>query len=91
MGMKIKWDEDKNEWLQENRLISFEEIMGMLLRGEYLDIVENPARDNQMYFVLLIQGYTWLAPFVIEESDGLIFLKTAFPSRKYHKRYQEES
>jgi len=26
-----------------------------------------------------------------DESEQLIFLKTAFPSRKYHKRYQEES
>ncbi len=89
--MKIKWDEDKNEWLQENRLVSFEEIKGMLLREEHLDIVENPGRDSQMYFVLLIQGYTWLVPFVIEEDEQAVFLKTAFPSRKYNKRYQEQS
>ncbi len=86
--MEIIWDQDKNEWLQETRMISFEQICGMLLRKEYLDIVENPARDNQQYFVFQIQGNTWLVPFVIDEQERIV-LKTAFPSRKYHKRYQE--
>jgi hypothetical protein len=33
-----------------------------------------------------IAGYTWVVPFVIEE-DETIFLKTAYPSRKFHKLY----
>ena len=32
-----------------------------------------------------IENYIWVVPFVIEE-DG-IFLKTAFRSRKYTKKY----
>jgi hypothetical protein len=69
--------------------VSFEQIAGMLLDEQYLDIVENPKRPEQEYFVMNIQSYTWLVPFVIDTEDRIV-LKTAFPSRKYHRRYGEE-
>ena len=86
--MEIIWDERKNRWLKETRSVSFEQITGMILDGAYYDIVENPTRPNQLYFVMSIQSYTWLVPFVIDEDDRIV-LKTAFPSRKYHKYYGE--
>jgi uncharacterized DUF497 family protein len=85
--MEIIWDEQKNDWLKETRLVSFEQIAGMLLDGDYLDIVENPTWKNQEYFVMWIQEYTWLVPFVIDDQERIV-LKTAFPSRKYHKKYE---
>lgn len=84
--MEIVWNEIKNEWLQVNRAISFEEISGLLLEGRYLDIVENPTRENQYYFIIEINNYTWVVPFLIDETDCIV-LKTAFPSRKFHKKY----
>lgn len=84
--MDIIWDEQKNDWLKESRLVSFEQIAGMLLDGDYLGIVENPTRENQEYFVVRLQEYTWLVPFVIDDQERIV-LKTAFPSRKYHKKY----
>ena len=84
--MEIVWNEIKNEWLQVNRAISFEEISGLLLEGRYLDIVENPTRENQYYFIIEINSYTWVVPFLIDEADSIV-LKTAFPSRKFHKKY----
>ena len=35
---------------------------------------------------LAIKGYTWVVPFVVEDDDTL-FLKTPYPSRKFHKKY----
>ena len=84
------WDDGKNEWLKSTRKISFEQIAGMLLDGEYLDIVENPTQSEQMYFVMRIHGYTWLVPFLIDDQERIV-LKTAFPSRKFHKRYGEST
>ena len=84
--MEIIWDEGKNEWLQVNRSISFEEISGMILDGFYFDIIENPARDNQLYFIMRINDYTWAVPFLIDDKERIV-LKTAFPSRKFHNRY----
>ena len=84
--MDIIWDETKNEHLQVTRSISFEEISGMILNGDYIDILENPTRENQQYFILQIRKYTWVVPFIIDDEDRIV-LKTAFPSRKFHKRY----
>lgn len=84
--MDIVWDENKNAVLKQKRGTSFEEIAGMILDGNYIDLVENPTRENQQYFILTIHDYTWEVPFLIDESEKII-LKTAFPSRKYHQRY----
>ena len=82
----IQWNEDKNKWLMRERGISFQEIADTILRGEYIDILENPTRSNQDIFILHIHSYTWVVPFVIDERES-IYLITAFPSRKFHKRY----
>ena len=86
--MNIVWDINKNEWLIVNRGISFEEIADIILNGEYLQILENPKRDNQQYFIMNIKNYTWVVPFVINQRNQIV-LKTAFPSRKFHKKYGE--
>ena len=86
--MNITWDEEKNDWLILNRGISFEEISEKILSGEYAQILDNPTRENQQYFLVEIDHYTWVVPFLITD-DKLIVLKTAFPSRKFHKKYGE--
>ena len=82
----VRWNPDKDRFLRTTRGVSFQEIADAIISGDYLDILENPGRPGQEVFVLRISGYTWAVPFVIEE-DETIFLKTAYPSRKFHKRY----
>ena len=84
--MDLVWDEEKNNWLKARRGISFEEIAGLISEGEFIEIVENPAREDQEYFILTIRDYTWLVPFVVSDEEAIV-LKTAFPSRKFHKLY----
>jgi hypothetical protein len=60
----------------------------MLLSSEYIDILENPARPSQMVFVVPYRGYTHVVPFIIDANRNII-LKTAFPSRKFHRLYGE--
>ena len=84
----IIWNDDKNQKLQNERDISFEEISEIILRKEYLDILENPSRSNQQIFVVKINNYIYSVPFIIDERSNII-LKTAFPSRKLHKKYME--
>ena len=59
------------------------------MEGKYMDIIENPVREGQMYFVMEIQDYTWIVPFIIDEDDNIV-LKTAYQSRKYHKKYRRK-
>ncbi|WP_319478438.1 hypothetical protein [Marispirochaeta aestuarii] len=83
----IIWDKEKNEKLILERNISFDEISQMIMDGKYMDIIENPVRKGQMYFVMEIKDYTWIVPFIIDEDDNIV-LKTAYQSRKYHKKYR---
>ena len=41
----------------------------MISRGEYRALLKHPTRDNQSIFILDIDGYTWVVPFVLED-DG---------------------
>jgi uncharacterized DUF497 family protein len=81
----LNWDSKKNEILKHVRGISFEEIAHLIESGQILGIEENPRRSNQKIYILEIENYAVVVPFI--ESDDEIFLKTDFPSRKYAKRY----
>jgi uncharacterized DUF497 family protein len=86
------WNHEKNEQLKRERGVSFEEVVFHIERGDILDIVEHPNRakyGEQRMFVLCIENYAWLIPFV--ESAEEVFLKTAMPSRKATRRYLGEN
>jgi len=88
--MDIIWDREKNKWLKLNRGISFEEITDIILKDEIIDILKNPNKVNQKYFVLNMNSYTWVVPFLINDNKQIV-LKTAFPSRKFHKIYGDKN
>lgn len=82
------WNDDKNEWLRNERGITFEEIIYHITHGGLLDIITHPnpkAYPGQRIFVISVEGYVCLVPFV--EDDQRIFLKTIIPSRKMTRRY----
>ena len=81
----LNWDREKNEILKIERGISFEEVALLIESGHILGIKENPSRPNQKIYILEINNYAFIVPFV--EKDNEIFLKTVFPSRKYTKLY----
>ncbi len=81
----LNWSYDKNELLKVKRGISFEEIAFLIESGKMLGIEENPRRPDQKIYILEVEGYAVIVPFV--ENDNEIYLKTAFPSQKYTKRY----
>jgi len=81
----INWSSEKNKILKRERGISFEEIAFLIESGHIIGIEENSGHSNQKIYVLEIENYAFIVPFV--ENDKEIFLKTAFPSRKYTKRY----
>lgn len=81
----LHWNSGKNENLKQERGISFEEIAYLIESGQVIGIEENPGYPNQKMYVLEIDSYAITVPYV--ENDDEIFLKTAFPSRKYTKKY----
>ncbi len=88
--VNILWDEDKNKKLISHRGISFEQVAELILAEEYAAILENPARPGQFLFLIPIDGYIHVVPFVIDKDDNII-LKTIFPSRKFNNLYGAKS
>jgi uncharacterized DUF497 family protein len=84
--MNIIWDEEKNSKLKKERQISFEEIERVILAKKYIKILKHPKHPGQRVFIIPIKGYIHAVPFLLD-ADNNIILKTAFPSRKFHKIY----
>jgi len=85
---KFNWNQRKNEKLKIEWEISFEEIVFAIENGGLLDDTEHPSRTNQRLFVVLLNNYTYLVPYV-KENENRVFLKTIIPSRKACKKYLE--
>jgi len=85
---QIHWNAEKNQKLIEERGVSFEDVLFSLQSGGLLDDGPSPRQEtypNQRMFVVLIDAYAYLVPYVEDESG--IFLKTIIPSRKATKTY----
>jgi uncharacterized DUF497 family protein len=84
----FEWNIAKNEWLQKERGISFEEIVIALNEGKVVDTYKHSNHEKyprQKVFVLEIEKYAYVVPFV--EDNEKIFLKTIFRSRKATQKY----
>ena len=82
----LNWNSEKNSVLKQERGISFEKIAYLIESGRVIGIEENPGHPNQKMYILEIDNYAILVPYV--ENDNEIFLKTAFPNRKYTQKKQ---
>ncbi|MCP4896038.1 MAG: BrnT family toxin [bacterium] len=84
----FSWSPEKNASLIEDRGVSFEEIVFHIEQGDVLDLLEHPNKKqypNQRIFIVNVEGYAYLVPFVEDESE--VFLKTIIPSRKATRDY----
>ena len=79
---EFRWDPAKSKKLKETRGFSFEEI----IEGKLVAAQKHPTRENQRILLFECKMYVWVVPCIMEEDH--IFLKTAFPSRKYMKKYK---
>ncbi len=85
---RYAWNSEKNDLLNEERGITFEEVVLNIQLGNEVDIFEHPNQERypgQKISVVMIENYVYLVPFVENEEE--IFLKTIIPSRKATKQY----
>ena len=88
----LDWNPEKNAKLIAERGFSFEDIQIAIEEGGLMDVIRhpNPAKyPNQHVLIVALNGYVCQVPFIEKEESW--FLKTAFPSRKYTKRYAQAS
>ncbi len=80
----VQWDPVKSHRLKKVRGVSFEEIVV----ARFINKMKHPVRENQLIMLFEHRNYIWLVPYV--EKNGVIFLKTLYPSRKYTQIYREK-
>ena len=83
-----EWNLEKNESLKLERGVSFDDVLILIFENKLLDTIDHPNKKkypNQKMFVVEIDHYVYLVPFV--EDEEKIFLKTIIPSRKATKKY----
>lgn len=78
---EFRWNLDKNKELKETRDVTFEQ----LLNSKFIGIEKHPKKLNQQLMLFEFKRYVWVVPFI--EEGQYYFLKTAFPHRKYTKKY----
>ncbi|MFY7791019.1 MAG: hypothetical protein ACOVQB_08910 [Polynucleobacter sp.] len=82
------WNADKNQWLVQERGISFERIVFEISLGNEVTVLLHPNQTKypgQMISVVQVDDYVYLVPFIETESE--IFLKTIIPSRKAKRQF----
>jgi uncharacterized DUF497 family protein len=91
--MKFSWNLQKNKQLKSERGISFERICVAIEKGHILDILEHTNKrlySHQLLYVVEIDGYAWVVPFIDDEENQSRILITAFPSREFQKFYLKD-
>ena len=88
--MEIQWNEDKARIIREdeNRSIIFEEVAEIIRNGEAKLHFKHPNQQKypgQNIYLIEYKGYPVLVPYVDLEGGNGIFLKNAFPDRRYKK------
>ena len=89
MHKEFDFPADKNQWLKDNREISFEEVISALEEGGLIEVIKHPnlvKYPHQSMYVIDIGGYIYLVPFV-KKNKTCVFLKTIFKSRKMTRQY----
>jgi len=91
LNKPINFNEEKDLKLQQERGISFSNIIEAIDNGLLVDDIKHPNSNkyqNQRIFTVCINSYIYLVPYVETNTD--IFLKTVIPNRKANKRYRKE-
>jgi len=84
------YDEEKENWLNEYRGVSFKQAIAKIEAGE-ARIVANPNQrkyGGQEAYILKIDGYNLVVPY--ERKGRRVRLKTIYKNRKINKRYKNE-
>jgi hypothetical protein len=90
--LEIRWSIEKDLLLRSDLSrggIGLAECAVAIEEGRILDDLPNPTREGQRIFVLEINDYAYVVPYITEVNT--IFLKTMFPSRKHTAQYLDLS
>ncbi len=79
------WKPEKNQWLKEQRGLSFELVEDAIAEGQLVAVLANKNHKNQVILVVEIDRYMIAVPTLIKRKA--IFFMTAYPSNALTKKY----
>ncbi len=83
------WDNAKDELLQLQRHISFDDVKYRLTSGDLLDDIQHPNQERypgQRLYIVRINNRAWVVPH--RRTARYVFLYTAYPSEKFTRIYR---
>ena len=83
------WDNAKDERLQRERHISFDDVKYHLISGGVLGDIQNPNQERypgQRFYIVRINNGAWVVPY--RRTGDYVFLYTAYPSEKFTRMYR---
>lgn len=85
----VRFDEEKAKRVLKEHGVNMEDVRLEILakRFDVQYVLNQEGHPGQKMFIVLVNGYAHCAPYVVEQ-DGTIFLKTAFKSRVYQRRFE---
>jgi uncharacterized DUF497 family protein len=89
--MEFMFDADKNLKLQQERHVTFEQVIEAILDDKVLLDTAHPNQakyPHQRLMVVELNQYTYAVPYLID-GDGFV-LKTIYPDRRYKKLLKEK-
>lgn len=90
LSMEYGFSPEKDELLRRRRGISFIDVIEVLANDGVLSDFEHPNQERypgQRVYVIALGGYAYCVPYV--RMGDVVFLKTAFPSRKFKYLLEE--
>ena len=83
------YSEEKDLILKATRKISFEDVIKAVRDGKQIADLKHDSNkySNQKLLVVEINGYVYVAPYVVDKKRKKLFLKTVYASRKLTKKY----
>lgn len=82
------FSKEKEKFLNEQRKISFNDIIEAITEDGLIDIIPNKNYKKQEMFIVKINKYVYVVPF--EVRNNRFHLITVWPSSKAKKQYLKE-
>ncbi len=91
--MDFDYNRDKDAWVKINRGFGFERIIDVIEEGNVIQNLKNPSSKykNQRIYVIKIDNYVFIVPYVFDKIRKIKFLKTFWPSRKFTNKYVKKN
>ena len=94
MDYSINFSEEKNQLLKESRGICFDDIIKAIEQNHLVGNIKHFKHDkypNQALFLVEINSYIYVVPYVLDTKKKEIYLKTVYASRKFTKLYRSKN